>query len=273
MADTLRPASMLIGAVCLWAVSVLLLALAGLGSRVSESGLVAVPPPIPKVSLVATPSRLGPLPDYAQVGQRPLLNQDRRESLAPAADGGTDELDVVLTSVLITPRLQMAILTDAKDASTRRVKVGENVEGSNWHLARLEPRLAVLEGPAGQRSLVLRVYDGQGGSPPTVLGVSPAAQAANGAANGAANAQPVAGSDSSGDAADAARGSIAASVTPEAARPPVATNSVRPIQPAPAATQPAPASQDAQIEAIRRRIEARRAQMRAEAQSAGSQDH
>ncbi len=269
MADTLRPASMLIGAVCLWAVAVLLLALAGLGSRVSESGVVAVPPPIAKVSLVATPSRLGPLPDYAQVGQRPLLNQDRRESLAPAADGGTDELDVVLTSVLITPRLQMAILTDAKDASTRRVKVGENVEGSNWHLARLEPRLAVLEGPAGQRSLVLRVYDGQGGLPPTVLGVSPVARAAD----GIANAQPVAGSDAAGDAADAARGSLQASATPSTPRPPVATNSVRPSQPAPAATQPAPASQDAQIEAIRRRIEARRAQMRAEAQTAGSQDH
>ncbi len=269
MADTLRPASMLIGAVCLWAVSVLLLALAGLGSRVSESGVDAVPPPIPNVSLVATPSRLGPMSDYAQVGQRPLLNQDRRESLAPAAEGGTDELDVILTSVLITPRLQMAILTDSKDSSTRRVKVGENVEGSNWHLARLEPRLAVLEGPAGQRSLVLRVYDGRGGAPPTVLGVGAAARSVE----GMSNVQPVAGNDGGGDAADAARGSIQASGTADAPRPPVATNSVKPAPPAQAAAPPPPASQDAQIEAIRRRIEARRAQMRAEVQAAGSQDH
>jgi hypothetical protein len=36
--------------------------------------------------------------------------------------------------------------------------------------------------------------------------------------------------------------------------------------------QPQPTTQDAQIEAIRRRIEARRAQMRAEAQAAGSQN-
>jgi general secretion pathway protein N len=55
-------------------------------------------------------------------------------------------------------------------------------------------------------------------------------------------------------------------------RPPVAASAaVAPPTPVPS-MQPQPTTQDAQIEAIRRRIEARRAQMRAEAQGAGSQN-
>ena len=264
MADTLRPASLLLGAVCLWAACVLLLALAGLGSRVADSGAPAQPPPIPKVALRTTPSRLGLLLDYAEVGQRPLLNPDRRPGPAPAAEGGSDELDVILTSVLITPRLQLAILTDAKDSTSKRVRVGENVAGSNWRLARLEPRKAVLEGPGGERTLDLRVFDGQGGLPPTALG---------GNAGGVASAGGVARTDNAvGSDAGQAPGSV---VQPAVPRPAMAVNGVRaaPVAPTPTPqTQPPPSSQDAQIEAIRRRIEARRAQMRAEAGAAGSQD-
>ena len=262
MADTLRPASLLIGAVCLWAACVLLLAFAGLGSRVADSGAVALAPGIPKVALVATPSRLGPLLDYAEVGQRPLLNPDRRPGPAPAAEGGSDELDVILTSVLITPNLQLAILTDAKDATSSRVRVGEAVAGSNWRLTRLEPRLAVLEGPGGERKLDLRVYDGQGGLPPTALGSM------------AGGAAPVGGAPHAGAGSDPASGQAPASIAqPAAPRPPITANGIRPVPVAPTGqTQPQPSSQDAQIEAIRRRIEARRAQMRAEAGAAGSQD-
>lgn len=266
MADTLRPASLLLGAVCLWAACVLLLALAGLGSRVPDSGAPAQPPAIPKVALKTTPSRLGPLLDYAEVGQRPLLNPDRRPSLVPAAEGGSDELDVILTSVLITPRLRLAILTDAKDATSSRVRVGENVAGSNWRLARLEPRLAVLEGPGGERKLDLRVYDGQGGLPPTALG---------GIAGGIAPAGGVARADGVEDG-DAVRGQAPGSVAqPATPRAPIAAISVQPAPVAPIPTpqtKPQPSSQDAQIEAIRRRIEARRAQMRAEVNASGSQD-
>jgi general secretion pathway protein N len=261
VADTLRPASLLIGAICLWAVSVLLLALFGLGTRVADSGLVASAPPIPQVTLAQTRSRLGPLIDYAQVGQRPLLMPDRRAPPAMAAAGATDQLDVVLTSVLITPGLQMAILTDAKDQSNRRVRVGENVAGTNWRLASLEPRRAVLDGPSGQRTLVLRVYDGKGGeAPTTVAGATQASDATPGTLRG------------EGDAGT--RNAAASGATPAAAgvRPPV-TAVAAPPPPTPVPSmQPQPTTQDAQIEAIRRRIEARRAQMRAEAQAAGSQN-
>ncbi len=269
MADTLRPASLLLGAVCLWAACVLLLAIAGLGARVADSGTLAQPPPIPKLALMATPSRLGPLANYAEVGQRPLLNADRRPSLAPATEGGSDELDVILTSVLITPQLRMAILTGAKDATSSRVRVGETIAGSNWRLARLEPRLAVLDGPGGERRLDLRVYDGQGGLPPTALGVVAGGVAPAGASAGANGPARVDGGDQGSGQAPA---SIAQPAVP---RPPIASSSVRPGSsvPAPAPqTQPPPSSQDAQIEAIRRRIEARRAQMRAEAGASGSQE-
>lgn len=266
MADTLRPASLLVGAIALWAVCVLLLAATGMGARVPDSGLVAAPPPMPKVALVPARSRLGPLLDYAQVGQRPLFNTDRRPGPVPAAAGaGSDQLDVVLTSVLITPRLQLAILTDTKDQSSRRVRVGENVEGSNWRLASLGPRSAVLDGPSGQRTLELRVYDGQGGAAPTALagaGPTPGTVAAAG--------ELPRGGEGSGNAAAADNGG----------NPPGSASSrnraVVTAQPQPAAPQAnlqtQPATQDAQIEAIRRRIEARRAQMRAEAEAAGAQN-
>ena len=262
MADVLRPASMVVGAVCLWAVSVLMLALAGLGGRVEGSGATAEPPALPQVALTAAPSRLTALVDYAEVGQRPLMSPDRRPAPVAAA-GGSDELDVMLTSVLLTPRLQLAILTGNTDQRSYRVRVGDTVEGSNWRLAQLEARRAVLEGPGGQRTLELRVFDGQGGQPPT-----PIAGPAVANAGGDGNAARPAGSD------DPAPG-VAPATTPRAAAAAAITTPVRPAPPSATQTTappPPPSSQDAQIEAIRRRIEARRAQMRAEAEAAGNQD-
>jgi general secretion pathway protein N len=224
----------------------------------------AVAPEIPRASLATTRSRLGPLLSYAQVGERPLLSQDRRPppQVADAA-GGTDELDVMLTSVLMTPRLQLAILTDTKDQSSRRVRVGENVSGSNWRLASLGPRSAVLDGPTGQRTLELRVYDGQGGAPPTVV-------SAGVPTPGTVAAAPPRAGEGSGTAVAGDAGGNAAGAVPPRNRPVVAA------QPQPATPQAGaqgqPATQDAQIEAIRRRIEARRAQMRAEAEAAGAQN-
>lgn len=269
MADTLRPASLLIGAICLWAVSIMLLAFAGLGANVADSGLKPAPPEIPRATLTATRSRLGPLLDYAQVGERPLLNQDRRPAPVAAAAGGSDELDVVLTSVLITPRLQVAILTDAKDQSTRRVHVGDNVQGTNWRLASLAPRSATLDGPTGQRTLELRVYDGQGGEPPTAVAGAPGSAGSRDGIPGAMrpDAAAAGGNDQPANASNDRNGA-----TPTG-RPPIASAGA--VRPAPTPTptmQPPPTTQDAQIEAIRRRIEARRAQMRAEAEAAGNQN-
>ena len=236
MADAFRPLTLLLGAVCLWASCVLILALAGLGSRVPEVVAASAPAPLPAVSLTRSVSRLGSLEQYAEVGNRPLLNASRQPVAIAAGDGaaGPAELDVVLTSVLITPRLQLAILTDNKDGSSRRVRVGEMVEGSNWRLVQLEPRRAVIEGPSGPRTLDLRVFDGRSGEMPT----------------------PVAGSPNAGVQA---RSEPAVLTAPP---PPRATADVKPDPPA--------VSQEDQVEAIRKRIEARRAQMRAEADAAAA---
>ena len=234
----------MLGALFLWALGVLILALSGLGSRFAPALVEQVPARLPTVSLTRSQSRLGPLNDYAQVGQRPLMNENRQPSVQVAVDGGQAEaeLDVVLTSVLITPRLQMAILTGSKDGTSRRVHVGDTVEGSNWRLVAVAPRSATLEGPGGQRSLELRVFDGRGGETPTSV---PGKQAA---------VQPVVRSEN-------------------APPPPQAPPQPQPIA---EAAKPPPADQQAaqqqQIESIRRRIEARRAQMRAEAESASAQE-
>lgn len=253
MADTLRPLTLLLAAAGLWAVSVLVLALAGLGSRFPAPAASLGAPALPKITLTRTEPRLGAYANYMEVGQRPLLMPDRRPGSAPSADGqGTSDLDVTLTSVMITSNLQVAILTDNKDASSRRVRMGETVAGSNWRLVQLEPRRALLEGPTGQRELLLRVFDGKGGQAPTPSMV---------------RAEPQ-------DATDP--DAPTAGVPPPAPPQPVADAAPR-NEPAPAAAikpvqgATAELTQEQQVEAIRRRIEARRAQMRAEA-AAGSKE-
>ena len=243
MAESLRPLTLLLGAAALWALCLLVLALGGLGTRFPAPEAGSAPPPLPKVSLTPTRSRLGAWSNYAEVGSRPLLNEGRKPSAvtALASDGGNADLDVTLTSVLITSRLKMAVLTDNKDASSKRVKLGEAVEGSAWRLVSLEPRQAVLEGPSGQRVLPLRIYDGSSGEAPTPLA----------SANGEPPAQPA-----------PAPAEPARSPAP----PPVAQNA----SPAAPVSRPEPENmtQEQQVEAIRQRIEARRAQMRAEAEAA-----
>ena len=248
MVDHLRPLTLLLGAAALWALCLLVLALGGLGTRFPEPSLDAPLKPLPKVALTATRSRLGAWEGYAEVGSRPLMNEGRKPVAvtAVASDGASAELDVTLTSVLITSRLKLAVLTDNKDASSRRVKLGDVVENTNWRLVGLEPRQAVLEGPSGQRVLPLRVFDGASGEAPTAV-----------ASTEAPPAQPP---------AQPQPGPVAPPRSPPP--PPVAQNAA---PPATAARPEQPQmTQEQQVEAIRARIEARRAQMRAEAEAAAA---
>jgi general secretion pathway protein N len=227
-----RPLTGVLAATCLWAVAVLVMALTGLGGRVEllrddPAGV----PPLPTVNLTPVTPRLGVSGEYVEVGERPLLIADRRPvAVGPVTGEGTAEIDVALTSVLITPRLQLAILTDNQGGAARRVRVGDVVPGTSWRLAQLEPRRAVLEGPGGQKTLELRVFNGvpAGQSPVPMAEEAPEAPPEEGAAPNATVATPV-------------------------------------PMPAPAPSPSDTLTQEQQIEAIRRRIEARRAQMRAEA--------
>lgn len=237
MLEHARPLTGVLAATCLWAVMVLVLALTGLGGRIAPlpDEAAGQAPPLPAVKLTPVTPRLGEQGEYIEVGQRPLLIADRRPvAVGPVTGEGTADIDVALTSVLITPRLQLAILTDNQGGLARRVRVGDTVPGTSWTLVQLEPRRAVLEGPGGQKTLELRVFNGMGAvQAPTIVNE---------------------------EAAVPAPGAVEPVPDPNAAGP----------QPTPAVAAPAPApadtlTQEQQIEAIRRRIEARRAQMRAEA--------
>ena len=244
MISALRPLGALLAGLALWALALLVLALAGLGGRVGpHPDDPAIAPPMPQVQLTAVGSRLGPMTDYLEVGNRPLLSADRRPApISASGDGpGDAPLDVVLTSVMIAGDLKLAIVQGKDDPRSLRVRLGDLVEGTSWRLVQLEPRRAVFEGPQGRAELMLRVFDGSGGTAP-VSGNPPAPVAA---------APP-------GVVQGAASGPVATAVPAPA---PVA-----------APAENTELSQEQQVEAIRRRIEARRAQMRAEsAQRNGQQ--
>jgi len=238
--DHLRPFGALLAAVAAWSVGLLLLAVAGLGGRVGpHPANAALAPPLPAVSLDVIGSRLGPASNYLEVGSRPLLSVDRRPPPISAGTGNEDApLDAILTSVLITGEVKLAILQARRDGSSQRVRLGDVLEGTAWRLVALEPRRAVFEGPEGQRELDLRVFDGSGGQAPT-----PIARPAR-----SAGERPSPGVVAEGAQASAMPAAAQASVDEDA--PTVAE--VTPEQ---------------QVEAIRRRIEARRAMRAAESEA------
>lgn len=276
--EDVAPRTWLLAACAGWAVLAWILALAGMGGRVAPLPEDAsLQQSLPQVR-PSPDERLGPLSRYDAVAARPVFSEDRRPhpfSLRQEGEGEEEEgFDYVLTSVIIAPELKMAVLQPAEgeDGDPIRVKLGEASErAAAWRLVTLEPRRAVFEGPEGQRSLDLRAYDGSGGKPatppsppddPVVVGRSepeePVAVGRSGQDKAAAKRE----------ASDAAK--AAANAAAEAARPPSppAAAVVPPGQPGREPTTP-----EAQIEAIRQRIQARREQLRREAQQQQSENN
>ncbi len=242
-----------------WAVLVALAGVFGLGGRIvplpADPGLVQ---PLPRLP-ATPPERLGPLAQYADVGGRPLFSENRRPQpfFISGEEAAAPAFDLVLSSVLITPRLQLAIVQPAQGGEGLRVKVGESPAGfPAWRLAELAPRRAVFEGPEGRRELELRVFDGSGGQPPTTVILPSQPGAAAGLPSPAAVPPPgMPGARSTGG-----------NSAPTAVAPPGSATPVQAPMPTPAgadaAVQVPPASADAQMELIRQRIEQRRAQLR-----------
>jgi general secretion pathway protein N len=234
----------LLGAAAAWAVLGVALAWAGLGGRVATidaDGVDAQPLPKPAMDARAT----APAP-YDAFAARPPFAQDRRPhpfvlpgSSDDGARGDASAFDYALTSVIITPRLRLAIVEPSSGGESVRVREGESAEGlGGWRLLELRPRAAVFEGPGGRRELDLRVWAGGGeGSAPADMPAPPA--------------------------------DIAPPPAAAPARRPLSAQGASPVPDA----APAPAAQattdtQQQMDAIRRRIEARRAQLRREAQQA-----
>ena len=255
-ADTAGAKTWLLGAVAAWAVCAWLLALLGMGGSVTSLPEdPALLQPLPQAAPLL-PERLGPLPQYAEIGRRPLFSENRRPQPFVINPDGEDDgkrgFDYVLTSVLIAPDFRMAILQPSEGGDSVRVRVGAAPDASpGWRLVTLEPRKAVFEGPDGERKLDLRVFDGEGGAPPTPVST------------------PMSVTDA--DAATPVPGAAAApdDMGPVPSEPAPAGNSTRdpgtqrPGSP-PGADQPDNRKSSDQIEAIRKRIEARRAKLRQE---------
>jgi general secretion pathway protein N len=219
------------------------LAWAGLGGRIGDGAAATVaaqplPQPVGEAKLAA-PAR------YDAFAARPPFAQYRRPhpiSLPGNGDegarGDAGAFDYALTSVIITPRLRLAIVEPASGGESVRVREGESAEGlGGWRLLELRPRAAVFEGPGGRRELALRVWAGGGDGAAPLIAPPPAS----------ADAPPP--PDENANRPLSAQGDPS---VPDAA----------PDNPGPAS---APTDTRLQMDAIRRRIEARRAQLRREA--------
>lgn len=261
--ESAGPRTWLLAAVAGWAVMLWLLALLGMGAQVSpkpfDPGLVK---PLPSLGPAAA-ERLGPLAQYAEIGARPLFHRSRQPQPFFIQGNQVDpprDFDFILTSVIITPGLRMAILQRAQGGESVRLKVGQAPASMpNWRLVDVAPRSASFDGPEGSRMLELRVFDGTGGQAPTA---SPKATLPRGSSESSRSS----GSSSSTQA-------TTASATPiSAAQPVLPVNSSAPVPtsdsgsdieaerpPSPSAPEQTPAQQ---LDAIRKRIEARRAELR-----------
>jgi general secretion pathway protein N len=185
----------LLAALAAWALGVAIVALAGFGGRYRlHPSDPALAPQLPSATVQAAQSTLGPLEMYAAAANRPLFYPDRKPERARVANGGNgadapQPLNVLLTSVILTPSLRMAIVRDVASGKSLRVREGQPLEGgpSGWKLVAVSPRQAVFESEQGRTTLDLRVFNGQGGEPPTPNGLTPQAVSAANASNAPAN--------------------------------------------------------------------------------------
>ncbi|MEO6226703.1 MAG: hypothetical protein ABIO61_02450 [Thermomonas sp.] len=225
------PLTWLLAACTGWALLLWLAGLLGMGHAVPPTPVItldgALPQPGPPIR-----DRIGPLGQYAEAASRPVFASDRRPhafmATSPDGEDGAGEqaqaLDFILTGVLISPQVRLAILQPSGGGESIRVREGMSPEGaSGWRLVDVQPRRAIFEGSNGESSLDLRVFGDA--APPIATAVVRTSDAPGTTAT-------------DGSSQDAADGAGAASTPPD---------------------------QTTRIEEIRRRIEARRAQLRGDA--------
>ena len=150
-----------------WAMLVWAACLFGLGSRIGNSTATLEVPALPAVPQVAQLA----VADNTEALNRPLFASDRRPHPFFIGEAGEPAAaSVRLTGVLMTPGLDMATLTTEQGKSLRLRLGGEPQDG--WQLLSLQPRSAVVSGPAGTLNLELQVFSG-GPKPPLDAAAAP----------------------------------------------------------------------------------------------------
>lgn len=220
------PLTWLLAACAGWALLLWLAALLGLGNAVAPTPSIAVDTPLPQAK-PASPDRIGPLAQYAEAAARPVFTSDRRPRsfLATGPEGDAAGMQSQSLDFILTGVL---ISPQLRMAFLQPTGGGESVRVREG---------ASPEGASGWRLVEVQprraVFAGNGGESSLdlrVFGDDPSAQKGVIAGQNASAAR---------DAANAA-----ASAAQDAAD-----------------ADPIPISEASRIEAIRRRIEARRAQM------------
>ncbi|MEO7478862.1 MAG: hypothetical protein ABIT64_06500 [Lysobacteraceae bacterium] len=240
MPSRIDPRSWLLIAIAGWALLCAIVAVAGFGGRYQllpddPSQL----PSLPGIALADARSPLGPIESYAAASDRPLFYPDRKPISVHIEGNGSagHPLNVALTSVIITPTLQMVIVQDNDSHQSFRARQGQPLEGdyAAWRLVAIAPRSAVFDGGTqGKQTLQLRVFDGHGGVQPTPIGLTPQV-----VAGGALGPLP-----------------LPSMATPNAGLPPMPNAKQSPS----AVATLAAAEAERQAEQIRQRIEQRRLQ-------------
>jgi general secretion pathway protein N len=244
-ADSLSPKTWLFAGIAGWAVCLWVFSLFGLGERLGAADIGQTPQRLPSTAIPRA-DRPGPQTQYAEIALRPIFAENRKPQAFTIDGAGVEAqvntFDYTLTSVMIASDVQLAILKPAADgAQPVRVKVGEAVETApQWTLASLLPRSATFRGPEGDKILELRVFNGIGGTPPMPIAQVPPPLGPGAVINETLPGQP--GNEQP--------------VPPPPGVPP-------PVQAANA--DAANVSTQVQLDAIRKRIEARRAQLRQQA--------
>lgn len=159
------PLTWLLAACAGWALLLWLAALLGLGNAVAATPTIMPDGPLPQAS-PPTPDRIGPLGQYAEAASRPVFTSDRRPRAfmatgpdGDAADVQAQTLDFILTGILISPQVRLAILQPTGGGESVRVREGASPEGaSGWRLVEVQPRRAVFQGGDGESTLDLRVF-------------------------------------------------------------------------------------------------------------------
>jgi len=127
-----------------------------------------------KKKLVNAQYRLGAWDNFAELNARPLFNEDRRPTPPMPADGPNvapiPKLDVILSGVIITSKVRMALVKEKGKEKAMTVKEGGSMPGewSAWSLAEVKPRGAVFKNSAGESATVelIPVASSQKPTPP-----------------------------------------------------------------------------------------------------------